>query len=472
MKYKVLAVFVTILMLVGQFVTISPVLAVPNTYYVAKTGDDGTGDGSLGNPWLTIQKGVNELVAGDTLYIRTGTYDEMVTVTIVGDASHWTTIQNYNNEVVNIDGTGLWVPVYVDTSTYLELKGLQAECADGSGFMIVGSSDHITLTNLYAHDCGCEGILIEYDTSGDPVNPVTNILIDSCETYNVCTLVIQEGISLVHVDNFEIKNCHIGYANTQSCLDCKNGCTNGSIHDNEFDEANLYLDGYGHAQTNIEVYNNNFHDFSTGAALSIGNEQSDDAQTNINIYNNLFYNNYRGFMVNAGETPPFTYPKTFTFVNNTMYLNAIAGRTDVFCVDTGTYTDCVIANNIIYMLDPYSRIVVPVGYGVTNDHNLFYNLAETYPVDANHDYGTNAVYGDPLLVNPPTDFRLTVTSPAKDTASATYAPATDYLSTVRPQDLADDIGAYEFTVWLNSVNGLASWATINGVSEVATINGE
>jgi hypothetical protein len=41
------------------------------------------------------------------------------------------------------------------------------------------------------------------------------------------------------------------------------------------------------------------------------------------------------------------------------------------------------------------------------------------------------------------DFTLAATSPALNTASATYAPATDIVGTVRPQGVADDIGAYE-----------------------------
>jgi hypothetical protein len=44
------------------------------TYYVATTGNDAGGDGSLGNPWQTVPKGIRSLRAGDTLFIRGGTY--------------------------------------------------------------------------------------------------------------------------------------------------------------------------------------------------------------------------------------------------------------------------------------------------------------------------------------------------------------------------------------------------------------
>src|SRR3954466_242394 len=42
-------------------------------YYVATTGSDSNA-GTMAAPWATLQKGVNTAVAGDTVYIRGGTY--------------------------------------------------------------------------------------------------------------------------------------------------------------------------------------------------------------------------------------------------------------------------------------------------------------------------------------------------------------------------------------------------------------
>lgn len=47
------------------------------TWYVATTGNDGTGDGSEGNPWLTIKKASTEVaVSGDIIHVEPGTYTE------------------------------------------------------------------------------------------------------------------------------------------------------------------------------------------------------------------------------------------------------------------------------------------------------------------------------------------------------------------------------------------------------------
>jgi len=42
-------------------------------YYVNTAGNDDTGNGSYNQPWLTIQNGLDQLSAGDTLNIIAGT---------------------------------------------------------------------------------------------------------------------------------------------------------------------------------------------------------------------------------------------------------------------------------------------------------------------------------------------------------------------------------------------------------------
>src|SRR5512140_3133527 len=46
-------------------------------YYVDPTGDDSNA-GTAAHPWRTIQKAADTLVAGETVYIKAGTYHERV----------------------------------------------------------------------------------------------------------------------------------------------------------------------------------------------------------------------------------------------------------------------------------------------------------------------------------------------------------------------------------------------------------
>ena len=43
-------------------------------FYISPTGNDTTGDGSVGNPWLTIAKGVTGSATDDTINLAAGTY--------------------------------------------------------------------------------------------------------------------------------------------------------------------------------------------------------------------------------------------------------------------------------------------------------------------------------------------------------------------------------------------------------------
>ena len=87
-------------------------------YYVATNGDDANA-GTLAAPFKTVGHAVSQIASGDTLYIRGGTYrdviagDNQVMMTLTNrTASTKTTIRNYNDEEVILSGaraiTGIW----------------------------------------------------------------------------------------------------------------------------------------------------------------------------------------------------------------------------------------------------------------------------------------------------------------------------------------------------------------------------
>jgi hypothetical protein len=121
------------------------------------------------------------------------------------------------------------------------------------------------------------------------------------------------------------------------------------------------------------------------------------------------------------------------------------------------------------MADPYSRIVAPSTYGVINDHNLIYNTAEFYPVDDNHDYGTNAIKANPRLINPPSGFGLQAGSPAVDAGSSSYGAAFDFVGASRPQGAGYDIGAYEYQTTPEPPTGSPTNAIFFSGAEMGTL---
>jgi len=71
------------------------------TYYIATTGNDGSGDGSIGNPWKTLYKATSTVTAaGSIIFVNSGTYLETlqsqlsVGVSIEGQDSSNTVIQS------------------------------------------------------------------------------------------------------------------------------------------------------------------------------------------------------------------------------------------------------------------------------------------------------------------------------------------------------------------------------------------
>lgn len=70
------------------------------TYYVEKTGDD-EDDGSIGNPWLTVQHALDTMVAGDTTLVGPGTYQEHTITERDGTAANRITLNGQGQAVLS-----------------------------------------------------------------------------------------------------------------------------------------------------------------------------------------------------------------------------------------------------------------------------------------------------------------------------------------------------------------------------------
>jgi len=103
-------------------------------YFVDSSRGDDTNDGSIKQPWKTIQYGVGRLKPGDTLYLRDGVYHETVCLTKSGTEDAPIVIAAYPGELPVLDGgrpeffqspATSWKPAkdgaageYVSTKTY------------------------------------------------------------------------------------------------------------------------------------------------------------------------------------------------------------------------------------------------------------------------------------------------------------------------------------------------------------------
>lgn len=75
------------------------------TYFVANNGSDANNGTSINTPLKTIQRAMGKVVAGDTVYVRGGTYREEITAYRGGTAGNYVTVSGYENEVPVIKGS-------------------------------------------------------------------------------------------------------------------------------------------------------------------------------------------------------------------------------------------------------------------------------------------------------------------------------------------------------------------------------
>lgn len=78
-------------------------------YYVSPAGNDAH-PGPIVQPWRTIQHAADTLVAGDTVYIRAGTYPERVIPQRSGAAGRPITYAACPGDGVTIDGSDIILP--------------------------------------------------------------------------------------------------------------------------------------------------------------------------------------------------------------------------------------------------------------------------------------------------------------------------------------------------------------------------
>jgi hypothetical protein len=417
-------------------------------YYVSVMGSDGN-PGTLSQPWLTIQKAADTMVAGDTVYIKTGTYNERVVARNSGTSGKYITYTAYADDTVVIDGTGITLPddwgglVDISGLSYLKVSGLQVKNAgphDNNVGILVDESENIIIENNYTYNTASSGI---------GVWGCDNVVVDNNEVHLACNDGEQECITVAVTTNFKIRNNHVHHGGPGSIggegIDGKDGASNGKIYNNHVHHLNrlgIYIDAWDTHTNNIDVYNNIIHDCADADGIALASE-SGGLLEDIGVYNNLVYNNgENGISVNINGDSPTHPMKDITIINNTIYNNGRPEWGGGIAVDNRDVQNLIIRNNILSQNIVYQLIVegVPMA-NLIIDHNIIHGF-RGYEQEIRGDY---YIEGKPLFVSVGAgDFRLLQGSPAIDSGSVNGAPATDADGKTRPVGGGYDIGAYEY----------------------------
>jgi MYXO-CTERM domain-containing protein len=425
-------------------------------WYVDATAAAG-GDGSQGKPLKTINSALSGLSRGDTVWLATGTYDEVVNITTL-PGTGTTTFRAAPGATPVIDGTsgsasaGYVIQTAVPDVTFQDLTiqnavngalGIQFYYADGGQVIdcITKNMSSNAVTFYYSNQgtvtgCTCQGNIGGRKTTGT--------VVENNEVYGASA----EGIGL--------------YDGSTNCTVAHN-----VIHDNF--SVNLYLDSISHSTFDGNlIYETDPNNDLEGIEISDEGHYS-DLPAPVNSYNTIINNVVVGH--NLGIV--FWYSDEWStqalndqsglrydvISNNTLVNNGGSLKWDASPAHVGT----TIENNLFVAAagtSPLYLLQAKSAGGITLDHNLWFapDLTQAFLWVGNQtDHagfvtasgsGGGDVLTDPLLagpwtVPPASNLELTMSSPAIGVGVTLAAVTHDFLSAPRPTK-GVDMGAFQY----------------------------
>lgn len=331
-------------------------IAYAATYYVAVGGSGSTC--SLAAPCGTVASGVGKLSAGDTLYLRSGTYNERIHPADyhVPTGTSWAnviTIAGYPGETATLFG-GVALQDNLDASivSYMIFDNLTLRSSDSGSnvFRVGGNSHHIKLTNSDLTHGGSTLQQIVFITDGtDSVEISHNYVHDAPLalpdangiTYGTYGMYIYgrhmliDGNIVANNAGYGIHHYHQGDPNVSN-----NIIRNNVIHGNAYGLGNRGITNCGVIMTsgsNNYFYDNLVYDNNTCGVQIGGNSgnfvynntitvnpgsgiQLDVLTDNLTFRNNIIYNNGDGTagsqIVDYGSTNTV---QTNNYLNNPLF---------------------------------------------------------------------------------------------------------------------------------------------------------
>lgn len=477
------------------------------TFYVSKSGND-LNPGSENEPWLTIQFAVNSVNAGDTVLVKEGIYNELITFNKSGsEIEGYIVLMNYpgTNPIIdgtNLSGSSMWPVglIRIINKNYIKVVGFELRnliTSDRSqfpaGIWIRDTSHHIELKDNKIHhieqnanNAGAHGIAV-YGTNGS--SSVNNILIDGNEVRD-CVLGWSESLVLNgNVENFIVSN-NIVHDNNNIAYDfighegecpvpqldqARNGIVVGNIaynidsrgnpaYGNDASADGFYVDG----GKEILIERNEAYNCNIGVELA--SEHNDKSTSGIILRNNYIHHNtvigiaiggydqYRGTTVDC------------KIVNNTLYENNVENFNWGAEILMQYYCENNLFNNNIIVSDLSTPLIdnsTSTGSNNTFNYNIFYtngyaiwnwgsdqyNNFNDYQNSSGQD--SNSFFDDPLFINPIIgNPGLNIDSPAidkGDNLNQDVIGLKDYFGNDRVINGVIDIGAVELNLDPSSI---------------------
>jgi len=337
-------------------------------YYVATDGSN-SNPGTYEEPWLTLQYAFDQLSAGDTLYVRGGTYyppsnGSGINFDASGTVGNYISVLNYPGETPIIDGSNITSGSYPNgiwlyDESYVRFRGItirnipQIGTGDSgtTGFEITDCHD-IIFDNCVAHSTGGSGFKVSYGYE---------IYFNNCDSYdNVDT----ETATLPGNDGYGFNI----YATNTDCTVYYDGCRAWGNGDDGFSGMN---NGYSE-YTNCWAFDNGRLE-GGGNGFKLGWLQTQSSSIRRVMTNCLsIYNGGAGITTNDDTD---TYPGAMHIYNNTLIGN---GWMNSYYYGMYIYNTVYDAGeslryfyNNICILSNYGDVYVASGANYTHSNNTW-----------------------------------------------------------------------------------------------------
>ncbi len=331
------------------------IAASKQSFFVAEDGDD-ENDGSIEEPFQSLEKASEQATPGTTVYIRGGTYYESIKVKHSGTKANHIVFQAYDGEEVIISGEKIedteeeTALVSIIDKSNITIKGLtftnlSTDLADQTvmGIYVTGNSSHITIEDntvrnieTYHDDGNGHGIAV-YATEAMKEIIIKGNLVENLKLGASEALVLNGNIDGFNISHNTVRNNDnigidmIGYEGTSKENDfVRNGTVESNIvynnssygnpaYGEEYSAGGIYIDG----GRNITVDQNTVHHNDLG--IEATSEHHKKYAINIDLTNNTVYeNNYAGISIGGYDTDRGG-TKNSTISNNILYKNDSKG---------------------------------------------------------------------------------------------------------------------------------------------------
>jgi hypothetical protein len=422
------------------------------TVTVAGTSDGGTtgpayyaspgGSGSsctLGSP-CSLSTGIGRLKAGDTLYLRGGTYNQTVSIGASGTASSRVTIAGYPGETAIIDG-GDSIPssnygvLFGLSGNYVTVRDLEVKRSHGMGVSLTGTYDQAI--NVYSHDHWDVGIMVSGNYG----------LVEGCQVYNNA----KSNVDCSHQQTYWGSGLSAARTPTGVTLrrnkvwnNWGEGLSAFEAYDTTIEDnvvydnysVNLYIsDAVGTlAQRNLVYTTGAMACGGSQIGIAISSEGQQPNNSDTTLINNIVANARINFYFYSADSDGMVN----TLIANNTFANS-RSSTNFDIGDSKVHVNTAIRNNLIVQ-DGSLPIAVVTGSGLTFSNNLW---SKSPPSSG---ASSTDVVADPQLTksgsaSQPTGdyFKLLPTSPAIGKAVSLSKVVDDFFGDPRPAK--PDIGA-------------------------------